>query len=285
MKIYKLKVDEYFKLEKILYGQCFRWRLTQDGKYIGVVDNNVVKIWQYNNVVYYYAMNNKNIEEFIHNYFDIGTNYKKIITDIQKKSNNKLLDEIIDYSIGTRILNQSMFEIVISYIFSASNNIPRIENSIERLSQLYGNRLEFENNIYYSFPTVEQLSEVKDKEYRENIRIGFRSPYVESTVKDIIRGEYNLDDIKCMQTNDARNKLLKLQGVGPKVADCILLFSMKKKDVFPIDTWIEKVLKRYFNNENLNKRQMQELIDNEFGDNKGIINHYMFYWGRENNIE
>lgn len=285
MKVFKLKVDEYFRLEKILYGQCFRWKLREDGKYIGVVGNNVIKIWQENNDVYYYAMNNDNIEQFIHKYFDIDTDYKKVITTIQKNSNNELLNEIIDYSRGTRILKQPMFEIVISYIFSASNNIPRIENSIERLSQLYGNKLEFENNIYYSFPTLEQLQNVKDEEYRENIRIGFRAPYVEGTVKDIISGEYNLNDIKNMETNVARNKLLKLQGVGPKVADCILLFSMGKKDVFPIDTWIEKVMKKYFGKENLTKKQMQELVDSEFGKNKGIINHYMFYWGRENNIE
>ena len=131
MKVFKLKVDEYFRLEKILYGQCFRWKLREDGKYIGVVGNNVIKIWQEDNNVYYYGLDNTNIEEYIYNYFDLATNYKQVITKLQRKSNNPLLDEIIDYSKGTRILNQSMFEIVISYIFSASNNIPRIENSIE----------------------------------------------------------------------------------------------------------------------------------------------------------
>ncbi len=284
MKKYKMVVDEYFKLGKILYGQCFRWKMREDGKYIGVINNNVIKIWQEGNFVYFYAMDNKNIEEFIHEYFDMGTNYKKIVQGIKKNSNNELLNEIIKYSKGTRILNQSMFEILISYIFSASNNIPRIENSIERLSQLYGNKLEFENNIYYSFPTKQQLKSVSSDEYKQKIRIGYRAPYVENTVKDILSGNYDLEDISKMDTNLARNKLLNLQGVGPKVADCILLFSMKKKDVFPIDTWIEKVMKKYFNNENLTKKQIQELIDKEFGEYKGIINHYMFYWGRENKI-
>ena len=284
MKVFKIKVDEYFRLEKILYGQCFRWKLREDGKYIGVVGNNVIKIWQEDNTVYYYGLDNNNIEEYIYNYFDLATNYKQVVTKLQKKSNNPLLDEIIDYSKGTRILNQSMFEIVISYIFSASNNIPRIENSIERLSQLYGNKLEFENNIYYSFPTKEQLKNVTEEEYREKIRIGFRAPYVEDTTKNILSSQYDLENIKGMETDIARKELLKLQGVGPKVADCILLFSMEKKDVFPIDTWIEKVMKKYFNDETLNKKQMQEKIDEEFGKRKGIINHYMFYWGRENKI-
>ena len=95
---------------------------------------------------------------------------------------------------------------------------------------------------------------------------------------------YNLTDIASLQTSEARKKLLLLQGVGPKVADCILLFSMNKKDVFPIDTWIEKVMKKYFSDNRLNKKHMQELVNNEFGEFKGIINHYMFYWGRENKL-
>lgn len=284
MKKYMMKVDEYFNLSKILYGQCFRWRLREDGKYIGVVGNNVIKIWQEDKKVFFYGLNNKNLEEHMHNYFDMDTNYKKVITQIQKNSDNSLLDEIINYSKGTRILNQPMFEIVISYIFSASNNIPRIENSIEKLSQLYGNKMKFENNIYYSFPTIEQLKNIKEEEYREKIRIGFRAPYVENTVKDLLTEEYNLTDIASLQTSEARKKLLLLQGVGPKVADCILLFSMNKKDVFPIDTWIEKVMKKYFSDNRLNKKQMQELVNNEFGEFKGIINHYMFYWGRENKL-
>lgn len=284
MKKYKIKVDEYFRLEKILYGQCFRWKLTPEGKYVGVVDNNVIKIWQEKDIVYFYALYNNDIEAFIHNYFDMDTDYKKIITSIKRKSNNPLLNEIIKYSKGTRILNQSIFEIVISYIFSASNNIPRIENSIERLSQLYGNKMEFENNIYYSFPTIEQLKKVSSDEYKEKIRIGFRAPYVEKTVKDIYTNGYDLEKIMKMDTESARKKLMELQGIGPKVADCILLFSMHKKDVFPIDTWIEKVMKKYFNDEKLTKKQIQQLINNEFGKYKGIINHYMFYWGRENKI-
>lgn len=284
MKIYKLKVDEYFNLKKILYGQCFRWRMRGDGKYIGIVNNNVIKIWQEKDAIYFYGLNNTNIDKFVYEYFDMGTDYKKIITDINQKTDNILLKEIIRYSKGTRILNQEMFEIVISYIFSASNNIPRIENSIERLSQLYGNKMEFENNVYYSFPTIQQLSKISSDEYKENIRIGFRAPYVESTVTDIYKNGYNLEKIKEMETLQARTKLMELQGIGPKVADCILLFSMNKKDVFPIDTWIEKVMKKYFNNEKMTKREIQQLVDNEFGKYKGIINHYMFYWGRENKI-
>ncbi len=284
MKIYETKVDEFFDLDKILYGQCFRWKKQDDGKFIGVIENNVIKIWQDKDKIYYYAYNNENIDKIIYNYFDLGTDYKKIILDIKKKCNNKFLNEIIDYSKGTRILNQSMFEIVISYIFSSSNNIPRIEGSIEKLSSLYGKKVIFEDKEYYLFPKIDNLKGIKEDRYKEEIRIGYRAPYVEKTVKKLLSKEYDLKEISNLNTNDARNKLLQLEGVGPKVADCILLFSMNKKDVFPVDTWINKVMKLYSNNENINKKEIANLISKDFGEYSGIINHYMFYWGRENKI-
>lgn len=284
MKVHKKEINDYFDLDKILYGQCFRWKKQEDGKYIGVIDNNVIKIWQEDNTIYYYGYNDKDIDDIIYNYFDLGTNYKKIILGIKNKCNNKFLDKIIEYSKGTRILNQSMFEIVISYIFSSSNNIPRIEGSIEKLSSLYGKKVIFEDKEYYLFPKVNDLDGVTEEKYKEEIRIGYRAPYVAKTVEKILSGKYDLDKISKMNTEAARKILLELDGVGPKVADCILLFSMKKKDVFPVDTWINKVMKIYSKNENINKKEITNLINEDFGKYSGIINHYMFYWGRENKI-
>ena len=94
-----------------------------------------------------------------------------------------------------------------------------------------------------------------------------------------------LDEIQKLESILAQKELLKLSGVGPKVADCILLFSMNKRDVFPIDTWIDKVMKKYSNNDKITKKQIQELVKKDFGNYSGIINHYMFYWGRENKID
>lgn len=284
MKVHKKEINDYFDLDKILYGQCFRWKKQEDGKYIGVIDNNVIKIWQEDNTIYYYGYNDKDIDDIIYNYFDLGTNYKKIILGIKNKCNNKFLDKIIEYSKGTRILNQSMFEIVISYIFSSSNNIPRIEGSIEKLSSLYGKKVIFEDKEYYLFPKVNDLDGVTEEKYKEEIRIGYRAPYVAKTVEKILSGKYDLDKISKMNTENAKKILLELDGVGPKVADCILLFSMKKKDVFPVDTWINKVMKIYSKNENINKKEITNLINEDFGKYSGIINHYMFYWGRENKI-
>lgn len=284
MKIHKREINDYFDLDKILYGQCFRWKKQDDGKYIGVIHNNVIKIWQEGNTIYYYGYDEEDIDNVIYEYFDLGTNYEQIILDIKKRCNNEFLNKIIDYSKGTRILNQSMFEIVISYIFSSSNNIPRIEGSIEKLSSLYGKKVIFEDKEYYLFPDMNSLDGVTEEKYKEQIRIGYRAPYVAKTVEKILSGKYNLQDISQMDTDTARKILLELEGVGPKVADCILLFSMKKKNVFPVDTWINKVMKIYCNNENISKKEIANLINKDFGKYSGIINHYMFYWGRENKI-
>lgn len=285
MKIYELKVDEYFDLDKILYGQCFRWNKNEEGKFVGVVEDNVIKIWQEGNIIYFYALNNDNIEHYIRHYFDVDIDYKKIIEGIQNKVNNKLLQEIIDYSKGTRILNQPIFEIVISYIFSASNNIKRIQGSIEKLCEIYGDEIVFEGKKYYTFPTIKQLKNVTIEDYREKIKIGYRDKYVFETVKDIIEKRCELEIVQEMESILAQKELIKLSGVGPKVADCILLFSMNKRDVFPVDTWIDKVMKKYSKNDNITKSQIQELVKKDFGNYSGIINHYMFYWGRENKID
>ncbi len=282
--IYSIKVDEYFDLDKILYGQCFRWKKDVDGNFIGVIDNNVIKIWQKKNYIYFYGLDNNDLDKKIYDYFDLQTNYKEIIETVQNKKKNRLLDEIITYSKGTRILNQSIFEILISYIFSTSNNIPRIEGSIEKLSMLYGNKLVFEGKEYYTFPTLNQLKNVAKQDYREKIKIGYRDEYVYDTVQRLVSNEFDLYVISKLDSNIARNELIKLNGVGPKVANCVLLFSMRKKDVFPIDTWIQKVMEVYSNNNKISKKEIENIVQKDFGKYSGIFNHYMFYWGRENKI-
>ncbi len=283
MKKYSFNVDSYFKLEKILYGQCFRWIQNDDGSFVGVIKDNVIKIWQEKNIVYYYAMSEKNIQNIVTDYFDLNTSYKKIITDFKKKGNS-FLNEIIQYSKGTRILHQDKFEILLSYIISASNNISRIQGSIEKLSKLYGTKVIFNKEVYYLFPTIEQLKNVQGKDYSDKIRVGYRAKYLRNTVKFVLKAGNIIEKISNMNTDEARKELMKLEGVGPKVADCVMLFSMNKKEVFPVDRWIQRVMEKYTKEKHLTKLMIHNISEKEFGKYAGVMNHYMFYWGRENKI-
>ena len=174
---------------------------------------------------------------------------------------------------------------ILLLIISANNNIPRIKKIIERLSENYGNEIIFEGKKYYTFPTPEALSKASVKDLR-NMGLGFRDERVFNTTKKILSKEIDLERIKKLDnTNEMREELLRLDGVGPKVADCILLFSLKRIDVFPIDVWIRRVMNDlYIHNENeekVSKNEIQKLAEEKFLGFEGIAQQYLYYWSRE----
>ena len=155
---------------------------------------------------------------------------------------------------GIRILNQDLWETIISFIISANNNIPRIKGIIERLSKEYGRKIMFRGKEYYTFPTKEELKDVSVQDFRK-LGLGFRDIRLYETTHMILDGIVDLKEIEKMPTVEARDELLKLSGVGPKVADCILLFSsLKRFELFPIDVWVRRVMNElYIKNENVIK--------------------------------
>ena len=193
----------------------------------------------------------------------------------------------IEYGQGIRILNQDLWEMIISYIISANNNIPRIKGIIERLSKAYGKEIEWNGEKYYTFPTVEELKDVTVEEYRK-LGLGFRDIRLYETTKMILNKEVDLEKLRNNpNTQEVRDELLKLSGVGPKVADCILLFSnLKRFDVFPIDVWVRRVMNDLYIKETdeakVSKTKIEKLADEKFGNLKGLAQQYLFYWRREN---
>ncbi|MBR1540933.1 MAG: hypothetical protein IJ629_07350 [Clostridia bacterium] len=185
---------------------------------------------------------------------------------------------------GIRILNQDLWECIISFIISANNNIPRIKKIIEKLSYCYGNRIEWNGKNYYTFPNPEALSEVTVKEFR-SLGLGFRDIRVFQTIHKILTREFDIENFqKIKDTKEMRNKLLELNGVGPKVADCILLFSMKRLDVFPIDVWIRRVMNEFYihneNEERVSKQEIEIVAKEKFCGMEGLAQQYLFYYRR-----
>ena len=226
---------------------------------------------------------NCNSIEEIKNYFDLNRDYKSIIDKLEIVDDN--LKNSISYGKGIRILNQDLWETIISFIISANNNIPRIKGIIERISKAYGEKIEFEGKEYYTFPTPKQLSKASVDDLRK-LGLGFRDERVFETTRKIASGEFDLNKLYKISTSEAREKLLELAGVGPKVADCILLFSdLKRFDIFPIDVWVRRVMNElYIHNPDENKvskKEIQKLADEKFGALQGIAQQYLFYWKRE----
>ena len=222
-------------------GQCFRWECIDDEKceYIGVIKDRVIKIRQDEENLYITSNKEENLREVVMDYFDLYEDYEEIEKRIALVDEN--VSNALKNTSGIRHLNQDFFETLISYIISANNNIPRISKSVKEISKRYGSKVIFENEEYYLFPTVEQLKNVSIKEYRE-CGVGFRDSYIYSTVHDFLDGKITYDDAKNMDTNDLKKKLLTLKGVGPKVADCILLFSCSRQEV------IFQMMQESFNN-------------------------------------
>ena len=265
-------------------GQCFRWNEEPDGSYTGIVKNNVINVKKVDNTVYFTSLGADNLKELVEDYFDLGRNYEKIKETLSKI--DEYLENSIKYGSGIRILNQDLWETIISFIISANNNIPRIKGIINRISMKYGNKIEWNGKEYYTFPTVENLAKATVEDLR-NLGLGFRDVRVYDTTHKILNKEVDLEKLhQETDTQKVRDTLLTLSGVGPKVADCILLFStLKRFDVFPIDVWVRRVMNElYIKNEDetkVNKREIEKLAKEKYGDLEGLAQQYLFYWKRD----
>ena len=287
---YKLENIDSFELADIFEcGQCFRWNKQEDGSYTGIFKRNVINVKKENchqgtSLVTIKGICDGNIKDVVEDYFDLNRNYEEIKEKLSKIDDN--VKTSIEYGKGIRILNQDLWEMIISYIISANNNIPRIKGIIERLSKAYGDEIEWNGKKYYTFPTPEQLKDVTVADYRK-LGTGFRDIRLYETVHMILDKKVDLEQLQNeTDTNKVREQLLTLSGVGPKVADCILLFStLKRFEVFPIDVWVRRVMNElYIKNEDetkVNKKQIEKLAHEKFGNLAGIAQQYLFYWKRE----
>lgn len=281
---YILKNQESFELEHIFEcGQCFRWNREENDSYTGVFKNNVLNVYKIKNDIVFKGIVKDDIKEIVENYFDLKRNYTKIKEKLSKVDDN--IKKSIEYGAGIRILNQDLVETIISFIISANNNIPRIKRTVEKLCRNYGDEIIWEKKKYYCFPRLEQLKNVTVEEYKK-LGLGFRDIRIYNTVQILLNNEIDYNTwYKENNTYKIREQLLNLAGVGPKVADCILLFSdLKRFDVFPVDVWVRRVMNElYIKNEDetkVSKNKIQEIAEEKFGEYQGIAQQYLFYHRR-----
>ena len=283
-QIYKIDLISAFNLEHIFEcGQCFRWNKEQNESYTGVFKNNVLNVKIENNQIIFQGICENNIIETVEEYFDLKRDYEKIKSQLSKI--DEPLKTSIKYGSGIRLLNQDLWETIISFIISANNNIPRIKGIIERLSKQYGKPIIWKEKTYYAFPTIEELSKATVEDLRK-LGLGFRDQRVYETTKLIHTKQVNLEEVQNKNSKEIRETLLTLPGVGPKVADCIMLFStLKCLDVFPVDVWVRRVMNElYFRlpeEKKLKREQIEALAKEKYGNLAGLAQQYLFYWKRE----
>ena len=276
-----LEVDCFNLKHTLECGQCFRWKQIEKNTYIGVVLDRVLKITQEKNKLYVYSNKKENLKEVVIHYFDLDYDYTKKEKEISKIDKN--ISESLKYSSGIHILNQPLLETIISYIISANNNIKRISRSVEDLSKKLGTKVEFQNEEYYLFPTLEQLENIT-MDLLLSVGVGFRARYLKHNIDLFVKNPNLIFELNNMDLVHAQERLISFMGIGPKVRDCILLFALGKKEVFPIDVWVKRVMEKLYFKENTSMKSIQEYARQNFKNDAGLIQQHLFYNIRENNI-
>lgn len=263
-------------------GQAFRWNKEDSGSYTGVVGNKAVRA-KYNEDDKVLILENCTLEEYESHwkhYFDLDRDYARIKKEL---SADKVMKAAVRHGWGIRVLNQDPWETLISFIISANNNIKRIQTIIEKLSEHYGNEIEWEGKLYYTFPAPEALASAREEDLRA-CGCGYRGPYIKETARMVADGILSPYKIKKLPYEEAHKELLRFPGVGPKVADCILLFSMEKTEAFPVDVWLRRVMEYFYTDKPMPPKQIKLMAGERFGKHAGLAQQYLFYYAREMQI-
>ncbi len=268
----KIKLNKPFDLENTLTcGQIFRFYKQDNFSYDVILDDRVVNLSVDNNVLFVESNEEEDLENKIKKYLDLENDYS--IIDNYLVSKDKNIKNAVEFSKGLNMINQSHFETFMEYIISANNSVTNIANAVNNISKKYGKKVIFNKKEYYLFPSYTDLKDVTMEEYR-TCKVGFRDKYLYEFVKKLNENIISLDYIDSLNTVDALNYLMQNKGIGPKVASCILLFSYKRYDVFPIDTWVKKIMKERYNIEG--EENIRKFSKEIYGKYCGIAIQYLF---------
>lgn len=270
-------------------GQCFRWYKQTDGSYTGVVRGRVANVSYIPGVKGSHStsgtlvLKNVSLEDFEQiwfDYFDLGTDYALIKKAV---SIDSVMERAVEFGSGIRVLRQEPWEVLISFILSSNNRIPRIMKIIEDISRLCGSLLYYNGNKYFSFPDIAGLAACSLEKIQQ-CRAGYRCEYVYEAARVAAAGGFCPERLAAMETAEARNELLKFKGIGNKVADCVLLYSGIKRDVFPTDVWVRRVMEELYFKREAGFSEISRFAQEHFGEYAGIAQQYLFYYAREQKI-
>jgi N-glycosylase/DNA lyase len=235
MPTINLSSHQHFSLDRTLgCGQVFRWDQKEDGWWYGVVNERVIRIRQEGRQIIYHGAPGS----FIKNYFSLDLDLISILTSID---HDPVIHTAISRNNGLRIIRQPRWECLISYICSTNSNIPTIRRRIASLAEQFGKPIDFDGETYFTFPEPFSIS-YGELEDLTPCRLGYRQPYIFGTSCSVTDEKCWDEMIEKLPYEDARKELIKLKGVGPKAADCILLFAFQKYDSFPVDVWIRRIM-------------------------------------------
>ncbi len=245
-------------------GQSFRWIQQSDGSFKGVAYGKSVTVRLENEDMYIENADKADFENIWYNYFDFMLDYGKIREEIS--ASHPVLREAARYAPGIRILRQEPYEALCTFIISQNNNIKRIKGIVQRLCENFGEKL---SDGEFAFPTAEKMSKLTPDDLAP-LRAGFRSRYLVDAAQKVYSGEVNLEKCRTCNYEQARGDLMKITGVGVKVADCTLLFGLHRIEAFPVDVWMKRAMAKLF----------PGMTAEDFGEYAGIAQQYIFHYSR-----
>lgn len=245
-------------------GQSFRWREVCDGSFEGVAFGRCVTVRLDGTDLYITNASKEDFENIWYDYFDLSLDYGKIRAEISKL--HPVLGEAAKYAPGIRILRQEPYEALCTFIISQNNNIKRIKGIVQRLCENFGEPIE---KGEFAFPTAEKMAALSPEDLAP-LRAGFRNRYLIDAARKVCSGDVCLESCKTLEYEDARRELMKITGVGVKVADCTLLFGMHRIEAFPVDVWMKRAMEKLF----------PGMSADDFGEYAGIAQQYIFHYSR-----
>lgn len=269
-------INDFDLAQTMECGQCFHFVRTDDREYEISAYGSFLRARQEKDRLIFFGITQKEFEDIWKKYFDLDRDYGKIKRFIVKRSPE--LKDIVNKNDGIRILNQEFFETLMSFIISQNNRIPRIKALVACISEKWGKRL---TDTMYTFPSAKQLEKVCEDELRE-LKTGFRAAYLCDAVQKILSNDIKEEDLRGSALKECEDKLCSIKGIGPKVANCIMLFSLGKREAFPIDVWMKRIMEElYFYGKKQNLKTISELAADKFGEYGGYAQQYLFAYARE----
>lgn len=244
-------------------GQAFRWKPADNGRWQGVVGKKVLSVSFAEGTLLLENTSAEEYEKIFKDYFDLGRDYSSIIAAV---ASDEILVKATKDCAGIRVLKQEPWETLCSFIISQNNNIKRIKGIIERLCETYGDPI---GDGFYSFPPAERLAALSAEDLAP-LRAGFRAKYIIDAARKVAAKEVDFAAIDKMDYESAQRELMKICGVGQKVADCVLLFGFGKIEAFPKDVWIKRAMEALFPN-GLPEKALPYA---------GIVQQYIFHYAR-----
>ena len=267
-------------------GQIFRYEQVSKNTYTLIAKNKRITLTQQpeSTTLMIHNSSLSEYEEVWKDYLDIETDYDQIIQKVSKDDPH--MQKAVAYGGGIRILKQDTWEMLISFIISQNKAIPQIQQCINNLCQSFGELItDQDGETYYAFPTVEELSKATEEEIRA-CKVGFRAPYIMDACQKVMDNTVTLEALPGISTAEAKEELLKIKGVGEKVAHCVLLFGLGKTDTFPTDVWIKRVMEEnYFDGQETSHKEIILFANNKFGEDAGYAQQYLFYYGRQSELD